>query len=98
MIVAIPVYIMIFWLCMTLEIKNTYGLALWIERITMLIIFIGDILIGYNYLGVQKTFPPCRSENRIIRILGIIGFIAIFTFSVLIIMIFIEGIFFNHAS
>ena len=98
MIVAIPVYIMIFWLCMTLEIKNTYGLALWIERITMLIIFIGDILIGYNYLGVQKTFPPCRSENRIIRILGIIGFIALFTFSALVIMIFIEGVFFNPAS
>ena len=77
MIVAIPVYIMIFWLCMTLEIKNTYGAALWIERITMLIIFIGDIFIGYNYLGVQKIFPPCRSKNKFIKTLGVIGLIVI---------------------
>lgn len=98
MIVAIPVYIMIFWLCTTLEIKNTYGLALWIERITLLIIFIGSILIGYNYLGVQKHFPPCRSQNKVIKIIGIIGFIAVFTSVALVIMIFIEGIFFNPAS
>ena len=98
MIVAIPVYIMIFWLCMTLEIKNTYGAALWIERITMFIIFIGDIFIGYNYLGVQKIFPPCRSQNKIIKILGVIGLITIFSFITMVIMIFIEGIFFNPTT
>ncbi len=98
MVVAIPAYIMLIWLCMTLDIKNTSGAALWIERITMLIIFIGDIFIGYNYLGVQKLFPPCKSKNKIIHILGVVGFIALFSFATLIIMIVIEGIFFNPAS
>ena len=95
MIAAIPAYFIIFWICLTLEIKNTSGAALWIERITVLLVFIGAIFIGYNYLDVQRIFPPCRSQNRIIRILGTIGLIAIFAFVSLVVMIFIVGIFFD---
>lgn len=98
MIVAIPVYIMIFWLCMTLEVKNTSGAALWMERIFLLFIMLGDILIGYNYLGIQKIFPPCRSNNKFIRTIGAIGLIAIYTVAVFFLLMFLEIIIFHAGS
>ncbi len=98
MIVAIPVYVMVFWLCLTLEVKNTYGPALWLERVFLLMIMLGDIFIGYNYLGIQKVFPPCRSKNKFIRIIGIAGFIAIYTVAMFFMLLLLELIIFHPGS
>ncbi len=98
MIIAAPVYTIIFWLCMTLEVKNTSGAALWLERIALLIIFIGDIFIGYNYLGIQRIFPLCRSLNKIVRIIGTALLIAIYSISLLFLLMLVEIIFFHAGT
>jgi serine/threonine protein kinase len=77
MFVAFFGYLMTFWLGLTLKVSNASGRELWINRIIILIIVIGDILIGCNYLDIRNIFPPCRSKKRISRTAGIIGLILI---------------------
>ncbi len=98
MIIAIPVYVMVFWLCITLEVKNTYGTALWVERFFLLLIMLGDIFIGYNYMGILNQFPPCRSSNKIIHAFGTLAFVAIYTIALLFVLIITEIVFFNPGS
>ena len=98
MIVAIPVYIMIFWLCFTLEVKNTYGAALWLERIFVLLIMLGDIFIGYNYLGILSKFPLCRNDNKVIRTIGAALFIIIYTVAMFFILLLLEVIIFHPGT
>lgn len=71
MLLASCVYLTIFYGCFTLEVKNTYGAALWVERICFLSILLSIIAGCYNYLGVQRFLPLCSHPNRIIRYLGI---------------------------
>ena len=98
MIVAIPVYILIFSLCFTLEVKDTSGAALWLERIALLIIFLGDIFIGYNYLGIQRIFPPCRSSNRLVRTIGTAALIAIYSVVMFFLLMLLEIIIFHAGT
>jgi hypothetical protein len=77
MFIAFFGYLMTFWLGLTLKVSNASGRELWINRIIILIIVIGDILIGCNYLDIRNIFPPCRSKKRISRTAGIIGLILI---------------------
>ena len=59
-------------LCLTLEIENTYGAKLWLERIFCLGMFIFAIFCGFNYLNVQNILPLCKSKNRFLHYVGII--------------------------
>lgn len=87
MIVASIVYIFTFWLCLSLEVKNSTPVTLFIQRIFCLIGFLGVELISNNYLGVQKSFSLCRSNNIIVRILGICIFDFIYLFAIIVIML-----------
>ncbi len=95
MIIAIPVYIMIFIACLTLSTKAVNSGAEWLERIFLFLILLGDIFIDCNYLGIQHIFPPCRSSNKWIRMAGIISFIFIYSLLMLLIMVLIESFFFD---
>jgi len=87
MIVASMVYIITFWLCLSLEVKDSTPVTLLIQRVFCLIGFLGVELISSNYLGVQKSFSLCRSNNRLIRILGICIFDLIYLFAILIVIL-----------
>ena len=43
MLLSFLCYLFLTWLCLTLEIKNTYGIHLWVERIYVLMIFLSII-------------------------------------------------------
>lgn len=90
MIIATPIYAIILWLSLTLEVKDTYGYALIFERWMCLIIFLSLIACVTNYLDIQSSFPLCNSKKRFVRILGVI----LLTISVAVllfgIMIFVE--------
>ncbi len=98
MVIAIPTYVLIFWLCLTLEVKDTFGTALWIERIFLLIIFLVDIFVGFNYLGVRDRFPLCKSNNRVVRTLGVVTLISILTVSLFLLLMMLEVILFPPPS
>ena len=59
MLLSSVAYLFIIWLCLTLEIENTYGAKLWLERIFCLAMFIFAIFCGFNYLNVQNILPLC---------------------------------------
>lgn len=94
MAIAIPTYAVVFALCLSFDVRNTFGAALWLIRIGFLLIALGDIFIGYNYLGVQRFFPPCRSRNPYLRIFGILLFCGFFSVLSFVLLIFMRMILF----
>lgn len=72
MIVSFTGYLLIFWLCLSLEVKNVTGMGLWIERIFCLLMFLSVVFAGTNYLNIQNIIPLCQHKNRIIHYFGII--------------------------
>lgn len=94
MFIAIPAYLFILWLSLSLEVENTYGLALWVERIFCLFMFLCSILITFNYMNVHKYFPLCTSKYRIVRFLGISIVNITMVLTLFIILFIIESIFF----
>lgn len=93
MLIAVPVYILIFDLCITLKVQNAYGLDLWIQRFTCLAAMLSVVFITFNYQNVQKILPLCNSNIRIIRYLGIAVFDILAVFLLMSILVVIESIF-----
>lgn len=93
MIVATIVYIFTFWLCLSLEVNNSTPITLFIQRISCLIGLLGVELISNDYLGIQKSFSLCRSNNIVIRILGICIFDIVYLFAIMIIMLFLYDVY-----
>ena len=90
MVIAIPAYIMVFFISLSFEAENISGNKLWFERFSTLFIFLVDILVGYNYLGVQNLFPPCRSSDKRIHALSVFILLFILTVSLAIILVIIQ--------
>lgn len=65
-------YFFIIWASLSLDVKNTYGAALWFQRIMFFIIMLFIVSGHCNYLNIQKLMPLCQSKHRIVRYLGII--------------------------
>ena len=76
----------------TLEIENTYGAKLWLERIFCLGMFIFAIFCGFNYLNVQNILPLCKSKNRFLHYVGIILLDVAVIFALFVIMFIIESV------
>ncbi len=97
MLIAVLSYILIFYVCMTLEVKNVVSTAdLWLNRLFFLFMVLSGILIGFNYQGIQNQFFLCRSKNKIVHTIGVIIFISITTILLVFMMVLIEDIFFKH--
>ena len=94
MLFAFVTYVAVFQLCLTMQIEKAEGVGLWFQRIAVLIIFLIDILVANNYLGIQKIAPFSRNPNRAVRILGVVLLMAIVTLALFFILIFIVGFFF----
>ncbi|MCM1191286.1 MAG: serine/threonine protein kinase [Butyrivibrio sp.] len=72
MIVSALCYGFIFWLCLTLEIKDAAPPELWVERLFCLFTFMGTIFLSCNYCGIQSLFPPCRTQNRFLKFCSVL--------------------------
>ena len=72
MFLSSVVYIFILWLCLSLEVKNTYGAALWTERLFCLAMMLSVIFGSFNYLNFQRLIPLCRHKNWIVKGIGIV--------------------------
>ena len=87
-------YLLISWMCLTIEIKNTYGAKLWVERIDLYSIILSFIFGCFNYLDIQQLMPLCRRKNILIRLFGILLLNTMLAFELLVLMFVIESIFF----
>lgn len=92
MLLSSVAYLFIIWLCLSLELENTYGAKLWLERIFCLGMFIFTICCGFNYLNVQNILPLCKSKNRFLHYVGIILLDVAVIFALFVIMFIIESV------
>lgn len=92
MLLSSVAYLFIIWLCLSLELENTYGAKLWLERIFCLGMFIFAICCGFNYLNVQNILPLCKSKNRFLHYVGIILLDVAVIFALFVIMFIIESV------
>lgn len=90
MLLASISYIFIFWLCLTLEVKDADTSVLWLERCFCLIMMLSIILFSFNYLNIQQYFPLCNSNKKPSKILGIILWNTVIIFGLFTIMLIIE--------
>lgn len=94
MFVSTLVYLFVFWLCLTMGVENTYGLALWVERIFCLLMMLSVVFISCNYLDIQRWFPLCKHRFKIVRFFGVILFDIMIFAALFFILLFIEVLFF----
>ncbi|MBP3458864.1 MAG: serine/threonine protein kinase [Lachnospiraceae bacterium] len=95
MLIAVMGYIMVFYLGITLEMKNSSGARLQLERCVVTLMMLSIVLFSANYKNVQKSLPLCSSKNIIVRIIGVvIADCLIFVLWVILLMI-LESIFFT---
>lgn len=85
-------YLFISWLCLSLEVKNTYGIALWIERVFFLAMMLFIVFGCFNYMDVQRFIPLCKHKNRLVRYIGIAILDIVVVFSLLIVLCIIEAV------
>lgn len=95
MIIASIVYGLIAWLSLTLEVKDTYGAALFFERIMCLTMFCSIIACIFNYLNIQRMIPLCNHQNKCVRLFGTILLIMCILVIELFFMIYIEAVVFK---
>lgn len=92
MLFALVGYSFVFWLCLTLEVQGSTPAGLIIERVFCLTMFLSIIFCSFNYRNVQSLFPPCRTKNKLLKVLSIILLDFLVFFSFMFIMILIETI------
>lgn len=92
MLLSSVAYLFIIWLCLSLELENTYGAKLWLERIFCLGMFIFAICCSFNYLNVQNILPLCKSKNLFLHYTGIILLDVAVIFALFVIMFIIESV------
>ncbi|MCR5746181.1 MAG: serine/threonine protein kinase [Lachnospiraceae bacterium] len=72
-------YGVIFALCLNLNTKNQSSeFIMWYERIGCLLLFLILVFFMADYKNIQKGFVLSRSENLLIRIIGVIIWSALF--------------------
>lgn len=90
MLLATPVYLLIYWLASSLTVENTYGIALQIERFFCFLVFLSIIFVTFNYMNIQKYFPLCNHKYTIVRIAGVIILDFLMVVGLLFLMLIIE--------
>lgn len=86
-------YLFFFWISISLEVDNTYGAALWFERIFCYIMFLSVVFATCNYLNIQKHFSLCRSKHLTIKVFGILLLNTILLTILFILMMILESLF-----
>lgn len=89
------IYLSIFSLCLTLEFKVTNVFSLWFERISCLLIMLSIVFCSFNYCNVQRIFPLCRHQNRLIHYIGVLLLDIIVAIYFFFVMVLIESLLFS---
>lgn len=86
-------YVMIFWICLTMETVNVPVSMRQPQRIVSLLFFLGVIFFTADYRHIQSCIPLCRSKMPIVRILGILLVDALFFFLCIVLLAVYETVF-----
>jgi serine/threonine protein kinase len=94
MLLATVGYIIILWLCTTIEFDNCYGIELWGNRIILLSMFLSTLFSCFNYMDIQRLIPFCKHKNKIIHYVGIAILVFVLLFCLMLLLIIFETVFF----
>ena len=72
MLVALAYYLFAVLVVWDMKFPNSDGIETVIERVASFLIFIVVALCTCDYGGIQKKLFLCRSENLILRVLGVL--------------------------
>lgn len=84
-------YIMIFWLGCSYEPTNATLSTLIIDRVCLTLMMLAMVFFICNYKNIQSFFPLCSSQNKFIKIVGIILFNMLIFLTFIIIMLAFEA-------
>ena len=86
-------YLFIFFLSLTLEVKDATSVQRWIERFFCLLTMLSIVFCCFNYCNIQRFMPLCTNKRRSTRYLGILLLNIEVIFSLLTIMTILLSIF-----
>ncbi len=89
MLVAVPAYLLIFYLFLTLDSEGPAPYK-WTERVMGLLMMLSVVFCTFDYCGVQRIIPICASRNALIRCLGILALNLLVLCALLLAMFLIE--------
>ncbi len=92
MILASSGYIFIFYLSLNLGVTDVSAPALWVERVTCLLMCLSIVFIGFNYLDIQRGFPLCKHRFKILHYIGIALLDIAMVVALCIVMLIIQSI------
>ena len=93
MLTASAVYLFIFWLCLSLEVKDATIFHLWLERISVLSIMLSIVFCCFNYRNIHRFIPFCANEHRLLRYSGVLILNFTVAFLLFFAMLLLESIF-----
>lgn len=95
MLIASVVYYLVFYVSLTLQVRDSSGMELLLEKLTVLFLALMNIMMGSNYLGIQRYLLFHKSTSRTLRIIGTLLSMAATTVFLFLAMVFIIGITFS---
>lgn len=93
MLLAVPCYLILIWLSLTLQIEHANILDLWIQRGFCLLISFSLILGTFNYRDIHTYFPWCKSRHPLLKLLGIVLLDLMLAFPLMIAMALLSSLF-----
>ena len=91
MAVALLTYIFLAWFCLSMKVNNTFGAALWVERVFALIIMLFIVASIFDYLHVRKLMPLCQHEKKATRIFGVVVLDILVVFGLIVVMAIVQS-------
>lgn len=83
-------YIFLALICATSTLKTTYKWMQYLERSAFFLSGLWAIGFTCNYLGIQRKFPFCNHENRIVKMLAILVYDVLGMFTILLAALMLE--------
>lgn len=91
MAVALLTYIFLAWFCLSMKVNNTFGAALWVERVFALVMMLFIVASIFDYLHVRQLMPLCQHEKKSLRILGVVVLDILVVFGLIVVMAIVQS-------
>ena len=91
MAVALLTYIFLAWFCLSMKVNNTFGAALWVERVFALIMMLFIVASIFDYLHVRQLMPLCQHEKKALRIFGVVVLDILVVFGLIVVMAIVQS-------
>ena len=79
------------WFCLSMKVNNTFGAALWMERVFALVMMLFIVASIFDYLHVRQLMPLCQHEKKSLRIFGVVVLDILVVFGLIVVMAIVQS-------